>query len=353
MNDNTQTTEDKLRNLQGIAHQVVVLRNVSRLFSNPEEPLSSVLFRLVHMIPEAFQYPELVGVRVTINDQSVTTDNYSETPWTIIADITSHGTTLGEIQVAYLEKPSEVIRFPFQRGEKDFLETIGKELGTFIERAKLWRVQDQQRHELEIYASLLRHDLRNDLGVILAHVDMAKLTAHDPEILDTVTAIEAACQRMLNILSAFGKMPTATEPNIIKILENSVAQARAAGPKMTITLQIDPKVKEKEIPTSRLLPMVFDNLLRNVSAHAGKESTVTITVDTEGNHVRIVVADDGPGVSDAIKDSLFGKGVSTRGGGLGLYLSREIVKSIGGSIRLLDTKKGASFEVLLPIVSAI
>ncbi|MCF2137634.1 MAG: HAMP domain-containing histidine kinase [Candidatus Thorarchaeota archaeon] len=353
MNDNIQNTEDQLRNLQGIAHQVVVLRNVSRLFSNPEDNLNSVLFKLVHMIPEAFQFPNLIGVQVAINDQSVTTDNFSTTPWSISADIISHGTSIGKIQVVYVERPSETKGDPFKKGEKDFLETIGKELGIFIERTKLWRVQDQQRHELEIYASLLRHDLRNDLGVILGYVDMVKLTAHDPQIIETVTAIEAASQRMLNILSAFGKMPTTTEPNITKILETSISQARAAEPKMTIDLQIDPAVKEKEIPKSRLLPMVFDNLLRNASTHAGIEATVTITVGLEGDYVRIVVADDGPGVADTIKDSLFEKGVSTRGGGLGLYLSREIVKSIGGSIRLLDTEKGAAFEVMLPIVSVL
>jgi len=64
------------------------------------------------------------------------------------------------------------------------------------------------------------------------------------------------------------------------------------------------------------------------------------------------VADDGPGVAEEVRDNLFHKGVSTRGGGLGLYLSKAIVDALGGSIELVDSEKGAgaTFRILLPTV---
>ena len=63
------------------------------------------------------------------------------------------------------------------------------------------------------------------------------------------------------------------------------------------------------------------------------------------------VSDDGPGITSEVRDKLFQRGVSTRGGGLGLYLSREVVMAINGSIELVESssEKGATFKVLLPL----
>ena len=67
--------------------------------------------------------------------------------------------------------------------------------------------------------------------------------------------------------------------------------------------------------------------------------------------VIIRISDDGPGVSEVVRATLFQKGVSTRGGGLGLYLSRQVIETMGGSIELVSSKsgEGAVFEIKLPM----
>jgi signal transduction histidine kinase len=100
------------------------------------------------------------------------------------------------------------------------------------------------------------------------------------------------------------------------------------------------------------MPMVFDNLLRNASVHAGESPTVVVTVQKKGNGIQVIISDNGPGVSESVRSHLFEKGVSTRGGGLGLFLSKEIIESMGGQIELLDSDPGmgAKFRVFLPAV---
>jgi signal transduction histidine kinase len=64
-----------------------------------------------------------------------------------------------------------------------------------------------------------------------------------------------------------------------------------------------------------------------------------------------VVSDNGPGIPAKARDKLFQpfQGSTRRGGtGLGLPISAELAQAHGGSLRLLDTLSGASFELRIP-----
>ncbi len=71
----------------------------------------------------------------------------------------------------------------------------------------------------------------------------------------------------------------------------------------------------------------------------------------EGSMLLVEICDDGPGIPEEIRDCLFTKGVSTRDGGLGLYLSRRIMEVYNGSISLQesDPNSGACFLLELPV----
>jgi PAS domain S-box-containing protein len=211
----------------------------------------------------------------------------------------------------------------------------------------------QQHSELEVYASLLRHDLRNDVGVILGNVDLAKMIAgeNDSEVLETLSSTEAVCERMMNLLKAVSRPAGSIERNIVVLVRSVSSQAQDAHAKLTVNVTVDDDAEELTIVGSRLLPMVFENLLRNAAAHAGEKPIVDMIVSKEGSNVQILVSDNGPGVPEKVRDQLFHRGVSTSGGGLGLYLSRAIVNAMNGLIELMDTDlgEGAAFRILLPL----
>ena len=65
----------------------------------------------------------------------------------------------------------------------------------------------------------------------------------------------------------------------------------------------------------------------------------------------ITVADNGPGVPDAVRDKLFqpfATAGKSDGTGLGLATARNLVVGHGGTIRLDETAQGASFSITLP-----
>ena len=64
----------------------------------------------------------------------------------------------------------------------------------------------------------------------------------------------------------------------------------------------------------------------------------------------IDIGDDGPGVPQKARANLFRAFQGTRKGGtgLGLVIAAELIAAHGGSVRLLDTKTGATFRIEMP-----
>jgi signal transduction histidine kinase len=108
----------------------------------------------------------------------------------------------------------------------------------------------------------------------------------------------------------------------------------------------------------RRLERIVGNLLDNAREHAGGRE-VTVAAVLDGPHLRVEVADRGPGVSAADLERIFdrfAKGDRARAGGgsgLGLAIVREHVRALGGSV-VARERQGAGLvvEVRLPVGTA-
>ncbi len=338
--------------IESITHQIICLRSISKLLSDSKRETTDVMNILVHLLPEGWQYPSDACARVIWENKEVQSANFKETKWAQRAEIAVGEENAGVLEVYYLEDKPDADEGPFLLDERSLIDTVAAEVGSYLERKKGERIREQLLHELELYGSLLRHDLRNDLSVIIGNVEIARMTiANRDDLLDQLlTSTEAVCERMLGLLRAFGTATKVSSTNPVDFINEICDQAQIASMGMKVEISIDDEARDVRIPTSKLLPLVFDNLLRNAAVHAGTTPTVTITIARKGNVLRIIVADDGPGIAKEIRGSLFQKGVSTSGGGLGLYLSKQVVENMEGSIQLVESKSkmGATFEILLP-----
>jgi signal transduction histidine kinase len=102
-----------------------------------------------------------------------------------------------------------------------------------------------------------------------------------------------------------------------------------------------------------LLEWSLEVLVKNaVDALAGRGGRIALsTVHRPEGGARITVADDGPGVPREVRGRIFEPGFSTKksGWGIGLSLARRIVEeNHGGTLRLVPSDRGASFEIILP-----
>lgn len=346
-------TETNQTELVNMAHQLVCLRNVANLLSDNTQPLNDILTTFVHLIPEAWQYPGITCVRVSIGQDIITSVNFAESNWKITAPIKISMNEIGKLEVFYLEERPSRFDGPFLRGESVMLETLAVELGHFVERRELLQLQKRQHRELELYSSLLRHDIKNDLGVILANVDIARMINQNPgeDLKDIFNSTEFACGRMMDLLNAFSRSNSEIDYCLNGIIAKVSRSAQEIHTGLTINLINNKDTESLMVPSSNLLPLVFENLLRNAAVHAGDDCTVTIELTKSDNKVRIRISDNGKGIASEVRERLFQKGVSTKGGGLGLYLSKQVVETMGGTIELAPSRdgEGAVFVTSLPL----
>ena len=203
--------------------------------------------------------------------------------------------------------------------------------------------------DLELYASFLQHDLRNDLHVLMNHAEAAlMLIGQSERAHEYIEIVQAASERMVSLLDVFGRPAEDNETNIVRIIENS--KSRAEKTHSNLTVKMDVEATQTEVKSARLIPMVFDNLLRNAAKFAKNKVTVKISVKSNEDQIFITVSDNGPGIPREIRADLFKKGVSTTGGGHGLYLTRKVIEGYGGTIQYNqdDSSTGTTFTIVLP-----
>ncbi|TIU06559.1 MAG: ATP-binding protein, partial [Mesorhizobium sp.] len=99
------------------------------------------------------------------------------------------------------------------------------------------------------------------------------------------------------------------------------------------------------------LAIVLANLIDNSARHDAKQ--VTVGAEKAGERVALHVDDDGGGISAANRARIFEPFFTTRreagGTGMGLGIVLALLKAHDGTITLVDSERGARFEINLPV----
>ena len=247
-------------------------------------------------------------------------------------------------------------------------------------------LSDQQRAELRLkelqgelihvsrlsamgtMASTLAHELNQPLTAIANYLEAARdlLEADDsPRELLAEAVSESANEalragrivRRLRDFVSRGETERRVEP-LPALIEDAVrlglTGARERGVRSFVSL--DPSATH--VLADRVqVQQVLVNLLRNAveALHNGEVSDVTTSTAREGGHIRISVADTGPGLDPSIAPRLFQAFASSKqdGMGLGLSICRTIVEAHGGRIWAEPgDERGTIFHFTLPAAQA-
>jgi signal transduction histidine kinase len=100
----------------------------------------------------------------------------------------------------------------------------------------------------------------------------------------------------------------------------------------------------------KLVRRSVENLLSNALKYTAKETEIAILVRNHQGFVELEIADRGPGISDDLKSTLFGrfgsveahKGNERRGIGLGLYLVKLVAEAHDGDVSVHDREGGGA-----------
>ncbi len=220
-------------------------------------------------------------------------------------------------------------------------------------------------------ARRLAHEIKNPLTPIrLAAQQLEeKYKGNDPyfqsllkQSVEIIKEEVETLRRLTADFAAFAKLPKLDpkEVNLADFLQECKSSTAGRVEELGVSIDFDiPKAKIKISIDRIMMKRVIDNLIQNAAeaiVHASVESPL-IEVKAKTNRYRgkpeviITVSDNGPGVPDELRQSIFDPYFTTKeeGTGLGLAISKKIVLEHGGQILLEEKQKtGALFSVILP-----
>lgn len=220
---------------------------------------------------------------------------------------------------------------------------------------------ERQRDALSVLNQMVRHDIRNDMQLVLGYAQqVSDYVANEGEdALETViSSTEAAIElttKARELTDLLLEEDSEIESiRINEVVEKEVQTARNSNPNVSIEYQTPGT--DLTVTGDQMLSSVVRNLVTNAILHNDAESPkVSVSVSEASDSVFLSVADNGPGIPDESKEVIFEKGAmgnESSGTGIGLFLVAEIVDRYGGEVHVEDSKfDGAEFIVELPIAS--
>jgi signal transduction histidine kinase len=202
--------------------------------------------------------------------------------------------------------------------------------------------------KLTLLSGITRHDIRNQLLALLGFIELAKMKAADPELLQYIGKEELAAlniQRQIEFTKSYEEIGVhAPQWQDIAV---HVDALRSLVPPGEITLSVD--VNGLQVFADPLLEKVFENLIDNSRRHGERVRHISFSTMQYGlDYLALVYEDDGVGVHENDKERIFERGFG-KNTGLGLFLTREILSITGLAIKESGVYgKGVRFEILVP-----
>ncbi|QGN06057.1 sensor histidine kinase [Halorhabdus sp. CBA1104] len=282
-------------------------------------------------------------------------------PYLLLVPEASHGKMRTQLETEYPDLWAAIdglIDMPISK------DRLAERIATVLRLRGQSVAVNQQREQLDVLNRVLRHDIRNDVHVILAWTEnLGEMVSPDGQ--ESIEKILRAGNHVVELTTSAHDIaemihgegsPDLSAVSLERILTDELEKRQETHPGADISMP-DPPSPETRVRTNEMLSSVFRNLVNNAVQHNDStEPAVTVTVEEYDDRVSVVVADNGPGIPDEHQDRLFSEGkagMDSEGTGMGLFLVDRLVESYGGEVRIEDRttgpKGGTVFVVELPM----
>ena len=211
--------------------------------------------------------------------------------------------------------------------------------------------RELRRQRLEVLNRVLRHNLRNDMTVVVGNADLLgeRVADDDRALADAISRRGRALQRLgEKARDAEADDAAPRELAVANLYGDLVRRRRESYPDGTVAAS----APDDLTVTARaaVLERVLWNLVENALEH-GDDPTVRIAATEADGGVELVVADDGPGIPTSELESIR-SGTETdlaHGSGLGLWVVRWGTRVLGADLAFDDREPtGTAVTVTLP-----
>lgn len=211
------------------------------------------------------------------------------------------------------------------------------------------RELEAQNEQLERFASLVSHDLRNPLNVAQGYLELARTTDEESaggsldEVARSLDRMEDIIEDVLT-LTRDGWSIDEREPTDVGALAREAWRHVSTG---TATLSVSVDHEVDAAPSQ--LAQVFENLFRNAVEHGGTSVHVEVgplesDERSSDDPVGFFVEDDGPGIPESAHESVLEPGYTTDedGTGLGMHIATNIVDAHDWGLTVTTGRTGGA-----------
>jgi len=215
-------------------------------------------------------------------------------------------------------------------------------------------MRDRIRRQIEQRTAMLAgvsHDLRTPLTRMKLQLAMLGDTPGTEDLLADVAEMEHMIEAYLDFARGAGT-EEASIADLGEVLGDVTGRHARAGAAITLE-QLEPPIR---LPLKRhAFERCLDNILGNAMRHARH---AFVRVLPHPDHIAVIVDDDGPGVPAEARETVFrafhrldtSRNSMTGGSGLGLTITRDLIRGMGGDITLADSPMGGLRVILkLPL----
>ncbi|MXR52340.1 PAS domain S-box protein [Halovenus sp. WSH3] len=244
----------------------------------------------------------------------------------------------------------------FSEWEQTLVDLMSRWASHELERSKTTEQLEAKNEQLEQFASIVSHDLRNPLNVASLRLELA-MDECDSDHLREVEQAHGRMKQLIEDLLDLALEGETVDETIPVTLESLVDHCRqhvdTRGGRLTVL-----EDRTLEADESRL-QQLFENLVRNSVEHGtpnGRSGAgATAGGETEGVSITVgpladgfYVEDDGPGIDPEDRENIFEPGFSTSddGTGFGLSIVEQVATAHGWEVAVTESSTGgARFEI--------
>ncbi|KYC48986.1 MAG: sensory histidine kinase AtoS [Candidatus Methanofastidiosum methylothiophilum] len=253
---------------------------------------------------------------------------------------------LPKYEVEIISKNKEIIIFElntspiYNNGKLESILIVARDVS---ERKRNEEKINNLNETIKILNKILRHDILNDLTLLLNIVDSCKDgdEVMKKRVFSTINKSVSLIERMRELEQAVTSGDGLRQCKVIDFVDLVTRH----HPEVEFTIKGDCTIMADDALIS-----VIENLVSNAIMH-GKTKKINAILKDQEKYCEIRIADYGIGIPNHIKDKIFEEGFSygeSKSSGLGLFIVKKVIERYGGEIRVEDNKpKGSVFIIKL------
>jgi putative PEP-CTERM system histidine kinase len=238
----------------------------------------------------------------------------------------------------------------------DLLKTMGRQIASYLKRHQQAEqlVEGRQFDTYNKLVAFIIHDLNNLIAQQALVVRNAEKHKGNPAFFeDAIKTISNSVDRMNNLLKKLRRDDSdlVKRLSITEVVQQAINECQRSSPALTADIQ--PNYRTINADQVRLV-MTITNFIKNAQEATPDGGKVHVTLQINDNSAVIIIADTGSGMDwDFIHNRLFKPFETTKSGkgmGIGVYLSREYISELAGTLNVAsEPGEGTVITITLPL----